>query len=404
MSGIDMKLTHLKYRIATGSVALALAAGTTWVAPAAESTAQPTVERHENIFLGEVTAAKFVEPTSTGIVGEVEVVRERYPDGKVKVERQVTLDSSGNYVNHGAWKLFSKDGDVVAEGQYNFGERIGMWTRWIGRADATTLNDQPFKSFKAPFMSQASFTSDKMDGEWTITDANERKVLTVTLRNGERDGVTTFWQPNGNIYRQMTYERDVPVGDMLEPNLKKNGEVEKSATFDNGRKIVTKTEYYPRGKQLKSEATYLAAKTVKQSADDYWTTTLAKFASEGEDLRNGSIKQWYANGQAKQEGFYDHGKKTGLFTYWHENGQIASTGEYRDDQQIGDWVWYHENGLKAAIGRYEQGKLIGEWRFWDGEGKLTKRQTYNGTESASNPADERTDVAKHVAKGSRQLD
>lgn len=405
--GMDMKLTRIKNRIATGSVALALAAGGAWVAPAAEPAGTPALERHDNIFLGEVPGAKYLQTSATtGVVGEVELVRERYTDGKVRVERQVTLDKEGNYVNHGAWKLFSKEGDVIAEGQYNFGERVGMWTRWIGRTDSTSsLNDQPFKSFKTPFMSQASFTNDKMDGEWTITDANDRKMLTVTLKNGERDGVTTMWLPNGSIYRQMTYEHDVPVGDVLEPNPKKNGEVGKAATYDNGRKIVTKTEYYPRGsKQLKSEVMYLAAKTVKQSADDYWATTLAKFAPEGEDLRHGSIKLWYANGQAQQEGFYDHGKKTGVFTYWHENGQISTTGEYRDDQPVGDWVWYHDNGQKSAIGRYEQGKLMGEWRFWDAEGKLTKRQTYNGTESASNPADERTDVAKHVAKGSRQLD
>ena len=115
-----------------------------------------------------------------------------------------------------------------------------------------------------------------MDGEWSITDANDRKVLTVTLRNGERDGVTTFWLPNGNVYRQMTYEHDVPVGDMMEASAK-NGELQKAATFDNGRKIITKTEHYPRGKQVKSEVTYLAATTVKQSADDFWSTTLAKY-------------------------------------------------------------------------------------------------------------------------------
>src|SRR5262245_2176489 len=38
---------------------------------------------------------------------EVEVIRERYPDGKVRVERQVTLDADGNYVNHGPWKWYS---------------------------------------------------------------------------------------------------------------------------------------------------------------------------------------------------------------------------------------------------------------------------------------------------------
>ena len=98
-------------------------------------------------------------------------------DGKVRIERQVTLNNDGNYVNHGAWKMYSPTGDVVAEGQYNFGERNGMWTRWNGRKDSTMLNEFPFKDFKAPFMSQATFDNGKMEGDWIITDANDRKVI-----------------------------------------------------------------------------------------------------------------------------------------------------------------------------------------------------------------------------------
>src|SRR5262245_39606084 len=38
--------------------------------------------------------------------GVVEVVKDRYTSGKVRVERCVILDSDKNYVNHGAWKMF----------------------------------------------------------------------------------------------------------------------------------------------------------------------------------------------------------------------------------------------------------------------------------------------------------
>src|SRR5262245_42382882 len=60
------------------------------------------------------------------VMGEVEMVRERYPDGAIKIERQMTLDRDGNYVNHGGWKMFSTNGDVLAEGQYHFGQRVGV--------------------------------------------------------------------------------------------------------------------------------------------------------------------------------------------------------------------------------------------------------------------------------------
>ena len=71
------------------------------------------------------------------------------------------------------------------------------------------FKEVPFKQFKAPFMSQANFADGKMEGDWIITDANERKVVTVSLKAGQRDGMTTIWLPNGTVFRQMTYHESV---------------------------------------------------------------------------------------------------------------------------------------------------------------------------------------------------
>ena len=391
-----MKHKPFKLRVVSGCVALAVATGVSSLSMGEQAANHRTFSPNENIFLGEIVSTNYSEMrTELGVPGEVEIVRERYADGKVKVERQVTLDADGNYVNHGVWKQFSQTGDVIAEGQYNFGQRIGMWTRWVGRNDAELLGDLPFKQFKAPFMSQANFANGKMDGEWFVTDANERKVLGVSLKGGQRDGQATIWSPNGKVYWQMQYEQGVPVGDMME--LNKIGELTKSASYDHGRKVVTKTDYYPHGKQLKSQIMYLAPATVEKSQDDFWSMKLARFNSEGKDVRHGSSKTWYGNGQQQHDGFYTHGKKTGTFTYWHENGQASVTGEYDDDKPVGAWVWWHPNGQKSAIGKYDRGALVGEWRWWDDEGKLTRQQDYHDTESASIEAEERVDVSERVA-------
>jgi antitoxin component YwqK of YwqJK toxin-antitoxin module len=225
--------------------------------------------------------------------------------------------------------------------------------------------------------------------------------MIVTLKAGERNGAATTWLPNGKVYSQMTYELAVPVGDMLTINPK-TGELVKTATFDQGRKVVTKTDYYPRGKQKKLEIMLLAAKTTLQTSDDFWTTKLAKYAAEGADMKHGSSKAWYANGQPKEDGFYTNDQKSGTFTFWHENGQVAATGEYRDDLAEGNWVWWYDNGQKSAVGKYENGKLVGDWRWWDEEGKLTKHKTYDGAESVSTETEERYDVSKRSTRTSRR--
>ncbi len=392
-----MIFNSYKHRIASGSIALAMAAGTAWAAPSGESNKATPHVPHETTFQADVSTAKLSAANKESAVkGEVELVRERYPDGKVRIERQITLNNDGNYVNHGAWKQFSPDGEVIAEGQYNFGQRNGTWTRWVGPKDASMLTEAPFKLFKAPFMSQANFADGKMDGDWTIVDANDRKVMQVSLKGGERHGATTIWMPNGKVYRQVSYEHGVPVGELLEVSPK-TGELAKSASYENGRKITTKTESYAHGKQLRSEIMYLAAKSVEKTPDDFWSTSPAKFVAEGKDLRHGSMKTWYSNGQLEQQGSYENDKKTGTFTYWHENGQVATSGNYRNDQPEGNWVWYYENGQKSTIGKYENGKLVGDWRWWDDQGKLTKQQVYNGVESAS-AQEERVDISKAAPK------
>jgi antitoxin component YwqK of YwqJK toxin-antitoxin module len=317
-----------------------------------------------------------------GDFSEVEVVRERYSNGAVKIEREVTLDGEGNYVNHGAWKMWNAKGALIAEGQYDMGKRIGSWTRWHGRGEVPAMEKYPLNRFKPPLVSQVVFSDDMMEGEWLIVDADERKVKQVSLLAGKRNGTVTTWLPNGKIYRQGNYVNGVPVGDVLETDAK-SGELKRVATYVEGRKIVTKTAHHKRGKQKKSEEMFLAATTVEKSADDFWSMKFAEYGSEGEDLRHGPAKAWFENGNVQSEGFYDYDKKDGTFTFWYANGQVAVSGEYDNDAPVGTWVWWHENGQKAAIGKYENGALVGQWRWWNDDGKLAEKKAYDGTETVS---------------------
>ncbi|MBA3480783.1 MAG: hypothetical protein H0T51_03115, partial [Pirellulales bacterium] len=221
--------------------------------------------------------------------GEPEIVRERYPDGKVNIERHATVDPDGNYVNHGPWKMLNQAGDVVAEGQFNTGRRIGLWSQWHGRQAAPLLGQFPFNNFKPPFHAQATFVNNQMEGEWLIVDSAKRKCMQISLADGKRHGTLTTWLPNGSIHRQATYERGIPVGDVLELDSQ-SGQLKKVATYLDGRKLITKTAHHERNKEKKSEEQFLAATTVEQSPDDFWTLKLAEYAAEGDDIRHGPSK------------------------------------------------------------------------------------------------------------------
>jgi antitoxin component YwqK of YwqJK toxin-antitoxin module len=326
--------------------------------------------------------------------GQVEVVRERYADGKVKIERQVTLDAEGNYVNHGVWKMFNTSEHVIAEGHYDMGQRVGTWTRWFNRGDAPILGQNPFNRFKPPFVSVATFSDDQLDGEWSIIDADQRKCVQMSLSGGRRHGPVITWLPNGKVFQQAAYNESVPVGDFFEAN--KKGELDLQATYVDGRRLVTMTTHYDQGrqKQKKTEELYLAATTVEKTPDDFWNLRFAEYATEGEGMRHGPSKAWYQNGAQQHEGFYELGKKSGTFTFWHPNGQVSATGEYQDDVPGGLWVWWHETGQKAAIGKYQGGVLIGKWRWWNEAGRLAKATVYDGSERVATDPGEVLELAR----------
>jgi antitoxin component YwqK of YwqJK toxin-antitoxin module len=216
------------------------------------------------------------------------------------------------------------------------------------------------------------------------------------LSLGKRHGPVTYWQPNGKVARQSTYEDGVPVGDVMELSAR-NNEVSVSATYVNGRKIVTKTTNYSnRARQKQTEEMYLAATTVEQSPDEFWNVTFATYTSDGKDLLHGSAKSWYENGRPKSEGYYDYGKRSGTFTYWYPNGQAQATGEYVNDKPVGTWVWWHENGLKSAIGEYRDGFLYGPWRWWSEDGQLAKQRVYDGTEKITSETEDTIDVGQNT--------
>src|SRR3954471_17666006 len=288
-----MKRHFLRYPLASGCVAIAIAMSFGSAGQGEEQSRVRVPANLPSMMLAEnePTAAAEVK-TEPGVAGEVELVRERYNDGKVRVERQVTLNGDGNYVNHGSWKMYSPSGDVIAEGQYNFGERNGLWTRWNGRKDSPLLNEFPSKDFKAPFMSQATFNNGKLDGDWIIADANDRKIMMISFKDGQRNGPATTWLPTGKVLTQTNYQNGIPVGDLLEIS-KKTGELARVATFADGRKVVTKTNYYPGSAHKKqSEIMYLAAKSVETTRDDFWTVRTAKYGADGSDMRHGSSKTW----------------------------------------------------------------------------------------------------------------
>ena len=64
------------------------------------------------------------------------------------------------------------------------------------------------------------------------------------------------------------------------------------------------------------------------------------------EVKNGSFKNHYSDGQIKEEGEYINGQKNGIWTYWYQNGQVWFKGSFENDIKIGTWIYYNEDGTE----------------------------------------------------------
>ena len=296
----------------------------------------------------------------------LELVRDRFPSGKPHVERRVTLDAEGNYVNHGEYRELSEKGELLVTGNYDHGQRIGVWAKFLSGTESQLLKTYPFNKLRAPFSSTVEFEANTMNGVWVISDREKHIACEIQMQHGQRHGATTFYHPNGQVYLQSTYENGVLEGPSIEKN--QDGKVVREEIYAAGRKQVVETDNY-NNKSVKSVTRYLTA-TLKVAQPDNWdTNSLATYSAANEKELHGEFVTYYDNGQMASKGSYYLGQLHGPYESWYRTGELSASGAYDRGQQEGDWVWRHANGMKRAVATYEKGTVQGETKAWDEKGK-----------------------------------
>jgi uncharacterized protein len=301
---------------------------------------------------------------------EVEVITERYPNGAVKIEREVAQDENGNYINDGLWEMWDPQGSPIAQGEYSNNQRTGTWVRWYrNAAEAPLLARFPYQQFGSSFVSQAVFKQGQLDGPWTIYDGKKHKISQWEFVGGKRHGASIWWHANGHKLREIQFRDGEIDGELAEWSAE--GKVLVRDTYQFGRRLARKTANHPNGKK-KTEGMYLAAKEVEKTPDDWWSCKPQVTVPQGTDEKHGAWTTWYPNGQLQQEGIFEHDLQEGKFTWWHDNGQKALEGKFIAGKQHGPWTWWYDIGQKSIRGEYSSGTPTGRWTWWKEDGKVAQ--------------------------------
>jgi antitoxin component YwqK of YwqJK toxin-antitoxin module len=314
----------------------------------------------------------------------VELIKERYPGGAVKVEREMTQDGEGNYVLHGAWRHFDEQGRLIIDGRHDHGQKVGLWRRFYRGTEAPMLTTAPYKEFTAPFISQATFHNSQLHGRWTITDSKQRKVHEIEFCDGQRNGKATWYYPTGAIMLQAQYEHGRVNGDVMK--FAADSSLIAQENYQAGRKLAPKTEFYDAEQTIKKlETTYLHGVLYVKTPDNWETCTLATFETRGTDERHGPFAAWHRNGQPARQGEFRYNLPVGKISYWYENGQKQMEGMYVDGRQEGVWTWWHPNGQKSITGEYHDATPVGKWSWWQTDGKIAQQSDLTAKQPLTSP-------------------
>jgi antitoxin component YwqK of YwqJK toxin-antitoxin module len=297
---------------------------------------------------------------------DVEIIRERFKNGAVHIERQVSLDVDDNFTNNGSYQEWNERGELIATGRFSNGLMQGPWVKLLPTKGVPLLSTYPYSKFKGPFQSTVNFDGGRMNGVWTISDSENRVVSQIALVDGNREGQSNWFHHNGTVLYQANFSNGTLHGSYIE--RASDGKLVQDLNYQQGQRSEVIRQFYP-SKAIRNEIVHLSALQSVVTSDDWSATQLAKLDSTGDSVPHGSFVHYFENGQVNVRGTHDRGQLVGQYESWHANGERSATGMYQQGKEEGKWVWWHPNGMRRAAASYSSGTADGPLLTWNEQGK-----------------------------------
>ncbi len=242
--------------LAVCTAAFALNTMTTGYSLAAEDDSQgaATIERYSGppIFLDELET-----PPPASLV-EKRVDDDKYPNGKIRYEREIARYSDDRFVADGFYREFYPNGEKFAEGRYKSGHQEGKWTYWYDNGQEqrtiTYKDGQPdggweVHNAKGAVVAKRSFKDGKRDGTWIVYDeAGKQPLREEVYTSGKPNGTWKIWFPSGQLQTQVDIKDGVRHGAYNE--WYENGNKQKDLKFVEGKLHGTATLWGAEGQKV----------------------------------------------------------------------------------------------------------------------------------------------------------
>ena len=84
-------------------------------------------------------------------------------------------------------------------------------------------------------------------------------------------------------------------------------------------------------------------------------------------------KNYYSNGQIKEEGWVIDGQKNGYWKFYYSNGILTKEGHFKNNKPTKYWYFYRKNKSKEKEGHFKNGQKNNWWLFYSKQGEMNHK-------------------------------
>ena len=314
----------------------------------------------------------------------------KYPNGKITSEGIMRDGKPDGY-----WKTYFETGVLKSEGNRKNFELDSLWK---------------FYDEKAKLTLEIYYKNGKKNG--LRKSYRDTEYVTENFIDDLKQGPTTFYYPDGKVWRVINYENGLEVG--ISKEFSSDGTVISITEYKKG--FIVDREFINRvdkaGKKqgkwkffydddvVKLEGVYkdgLKNGYFKDYDKDGLLLNIKKYVNDVEEAQAVEVSKlavrsdYYSNGQIKTVATYRGEVPEGIRREYDQSGKIVQGFVFKNGAVVGEgivsddgvkdgsWKEYYDSGKLRALGAYDKGKQVGEWIYYYPDGKVEQRGKFSKT-------------------------
>lgn len=230
----------------------------------------------------------------------------------------------------------------------------------LGPLVAPELSDGPYEERDAQgnLLAQGAYEDGERAGEWTLYYPDGAVRCRGSWKGDARDGVWRWWYEDGAPKKEGTFVGGVPDGPWVE--WYRNGQERHEGEWKDGAPAGTWREWREDG-SLASEGTYAGGLEHGEWRSFFPGGGVEMLYGYRAGVMHGQSERRLEDGTLVWLGRYEDGARVGPWEFWHPDGSLAARGSYAANERSGAWTFWTEDGAvdAARSGTYVEGERVG---------------------------------------------